>query len=137
MKAQDFGYNDHDLLMHPHTGRICFANEWVNDAEDWDTENLSIQSQFDSLEQVDYGTVRFGNKTLYQTQQAYAGTDFSTQYEEVDEHGFTSLINPSVYFASAIDEENNEYEVKWLVTNEEAEDESDACDWNDYTVRKL
>ena len=41
------------------------------------------------------------------------------------------------YVALAVDEEGNEYNVKWEITAEntsEIEDESDMCDWSKYSV---
>ena len=32
---------------------------------------------------------------------------------------------------------DEKYEIKWRIINHACDDESDACDWDDYTVRQL
>ena len=68
----------------------------------------------------DYGTVEHEGKTLKLTQQAFCGN-----YPGID-----------VYVAAAVDEEGNEYQVKWncLEGWMDMDDESDCCDWSIYTV---
>ena len=41
------------------------------------------------------------------------------------------------YRANAIDMDMKTYVVVWDIINHECEDESDACDWEKYTTRKL
>ena len=41
------------------------------------------------------------------------------------------------YFASGFDREGNAVRLIWEITNQETEDESDACDWDDFTVQPL
>lgn len=72
----------------------------------------------------EFGTVRFEGKEYALTQNAYIDTDFSLNW------------NPSIYTAHAIDEEENDYKVKWEIINHESNDESDACDWTDCTVEE-
>lgn len=68
--------------------------------------------------QTTYGTVKHGNEELVLTQQPYLnGTG----------------ENP-VYKAAAQDAAGNQYMVTWQVTDANCEDESEACDWKDYTV---
>lgn len=68
-----------------------------------------------------YGFVKYHNKTVNLNQEAfYYG------------HGY--------YMATGIDDENNEYEIRWEIMDDVAEDETDEsymCHWDDYTVRKL
>lgn len=84
-----------------------------------------------------YGTFKYQDKFLTLTQEPYADTDFTSQEEVVDEHGYAELVNQCVYFAHAIDEEEEEYKVRWEIIDHEAEEECDACDWDIYTIRKL
>jgi len=97
--------------------------------------------EFDS-EQLEkqFGTVEFEGKKLYLIQQAYA----DQKYDYI------------VYRATAIDEDGNDYLVEWNTVegwedhkigedgfcivdgcNGWCEDESNACDWDEYTVKKL
>ena len=46
-------------------------------------------------------------------------------------------IDHNHYQAVGEDEEGNEYMIKWEITNKYAEDDIDACDWEEYTVKKL
>ena len=59
------------------------------------------------------------DKKLYLSQQAYISDD-----------GLT-------YEASAIDDDENNYKIYWDVTCQDADDESDACDWDDFRVVEL
>ncbi len=67
-------------------------------------------------------TVQYYDKTLKLIQQAYLDSDLD-------------LI--PAYYATAIDDEEKLYRVRWEIINPEAEDESDTCDWNVYDVLKL
>lgn len=59
--------------------------------------------------------------TVYLTQDAFpSGTPGNEYYE-----------------AHAIDKDDNEYVMRWPVIDSQCEDASDACDWDDYTIRKL
>jgi len=85
--------------------------------------NSYLGQEFDSEKlEREFGTVEFDNKKLYLTQQPY-------------------IELGDVYRATAIDTENNVYEIEWDIKDDfdpsTDEDESDACDWNKYTVRKL
>ncbi len=71
----------------------------------------------------EHGTIYYDGMELTLTQQPYA--DNSWVYHTVG------------YFANAVDVNGNEYEIFWRITNEFAEDESDACDWTKFMVRKL
>jgi hypothetical protein len=71
-----------------------------------------------------FGTVEHNGKTLTLTQQPY----------------ITGNSECSYYEAVAEDEEENTYMVKWEITHEnpdECDDESNMCDWDDYTVTEL
>jgi hypothetical protein len=69
-----------------------------------------------------FGTVIFEGRLLYLQQDAYLDNDANGE---------------AAYFASAIDEkEEFMYEIKWQIINEDCQDESDACDWDKYYVRK-
>jgi hypothetical protein len=71
--------------------------------------------------QGEYGAVDFQGTEIIITQLPYiAGTHDVPHYK-----------------ATGIDKQGNEYMVKWLVTNPECADESEACDWTRYTVRFL
>ena len=45
------------------------------------------------------------------------------------------------YIALGEDEDGNEYLVRWEISDldnyKDLEDEGDACDWDEYTIRKL
>ena len=71
----------------------------------------------------DFGTVAWNGNTLRLQQQAYC-----------DNYGTDGAVR---YYAHAIDENGNCYRVAWDTTAawdarepEEANDESDACDWD-------
>ncbi len=66
-------------------------------------------------------TVTYKDKSLTLTQDAYRASD--THYE-----------------AHAKDADDNDYLVHWSITNESAADETDEsnmCDWDNYTVRDI
>lgn len=71
------------------------------------------------MKEIIYGCVEYEGKTLYMTQNPFASsrTDRLTEYE-----------------AAAKDDEGNCYNIFWPIVDEFAEDESDACDWEDYEV---
>lgn len=82
----------------------------------------------DSPAKEDFGTVAYKDMALKLVQQAHVADD-----------GFK-------YQAIAVDDDEQEYLVTWPVkdfyldSDEEfplPEDESEACDWHVYTVRKL
>lgn len=64
-----------------------------------------------------FGEVQHEGKTITLTQQPYLHAD--------------------TYRASGVDAAGDLYQVDWAITNPDAEDESDACDWNDYTVQHI
>lgn len=68
-----------------------------------------------------YGTVQHNDITITLTQQAY----------------LQSNGNDNWYQAAGIDADDNDYLIKWEITNPDAEDESDACDWTQYEVIEL
>ncbi len=68
-----------------------------------------------------YGTVQYKGLELTLMQQPYIEGSF---------------VNPA-YWAYAIDDDEGEYEIKWKITNPDCIDESEACDWTKYQVRKL
>jgi hypothetical protein len=71
-----------------------------------------------------FGTVEHNGKTLTITQQPY----------------ITGTSEYSYYQAVAEDDEENEYLVSWEITHEnpsECDDESNMCDWDDYTITEL
>ena len=44
-------------------------------------------------------------------------------------------IDGTAYWASAISRcSDTVFNVRWSIVNDECEDESDACDWNDYSI---
>jgi hypothetical protein len=83
------------------------------------------------LEKQEYGCVEAYGKTIVIAQQPYLsdGVPYDASYEDI------------TYEALGIDEDFNEYLITWNVTDEnfntpEALEEEDACDWEDYKVRK-
>lgn len=73
----------------------------------------------------DYGYVEYKGIKLKLNQQPYLDT--KVLYEDIY----------NGYFSIATDEENNDYQIFWEITNDECEDESCACDWSKFEVRKL
>ena len=73
---------------------------------------------------VDYGTVDYKNKTLKIMQLPYA-----------DSIGHS--CDREVYRAIAEDEQGEEFEIIWDVINPEREDQSECCDWSEFSVRKI
>lgn len=73
---------------------------------------------------MSFPKLKFNDKTLTQTQEAYlAGT-----------------LGDPYYEAAAIDADDNDYLVKWSITNVDLDnetDESNMCDWTKYTVTAL
>jgi hypothetical protein len=69
----------------------------------------------------DFGNVDFEGVTVRLTQQAYV----------VNAEG--------LYQANGVDADGNDYTVSWQAYDNwlEFEDESDACNWDKYTVQKL
>lgn len=60
------------------------------------------------------------------TQDPYCETNFLSYYQE------------PIYVATAIDGDDDEYEIRWEIINKDCEDESDTCDWeNPYLIRKI
>jgi len=74
---------------------------------------------------MDYGTVQHNGKELTITEQPYPHT-------AVDNY-----IVSDCYQAIAEDDEGNEYMVRWDIIDSDAEDESDACDWEKYSVKAV
>lgn len=73
-----------------------------------------------------FGTVTFEGKTYTLTQDAY----------------INNYLDRACYFASAADEEGNQYKVRWEIRDSfdafSNDDESDACDWfNPADVRRI
>ena len=66
----------------------------------------------------DYGTLNHKGKTLTLMQDAYLDTD-------------------NFYTAHAIDDDDNDYQIFWEIITHDCDDQSDACNWNDYSVKKL
>jgi hypothetical protein len=68
------------------------------------------------------GSVEFEGKELACLSQAYVDQDFN----------YAPAL--TYYTCKARDEEGNYYRVMWQMTNEEAEEEENCCDWDDYSV---
>jgi hypothetical protein len=47
------------------------------------------------------------------------------------------IYTDELYRACALDKDENEYIITWSITNPECQDESEACDWDNYRVRKV
>lgn len=76
---------------------------------------------------IEHGKVYYNKKELALTQEAY----------------LDGMEGENYYSALAIDEIGNEYVVKWEIKEEyfnnldALEDESDACDWEKYKIKRL
>ena len=74
---------------------------------------------------------------------SYDGEDYGTvNYKGIE----VILWHPAImhckdcecwFESKGYDKYGNSYEIRWEVTNEEAEEECDACDWDDYTVEYI
>jgi hypothetical protein len=62
----------------------------------------------------------------------------SVSYEEIE---ITFIQQPFAddenYRAQGIGSDGIDYCITWPITNHECEDESEACDWNDFRVRQV
>ncbi len=67
----------------------------------------------------DYSSLDYKGKTLTLMQDAYLDGD-------CDGNGY--------YTAHAIDDDDNDYQIFWEIINHDCEDQSSACDWNDYSI---
>ena len=75
----------------------------------------------------DFGTVTFDGIELKLTQLPYLTAVLRCGYGTMD-----------CYIASAIDPKTDKlYEIMWPIINPDCDDESDACDWTKYKVKKL
>ncbi len=72
---------------------------------------------------MEWGTVNFNGIEIVIMQQPYIS-------DYCHHHG-------QFYTATGQDAIGNNYEIAWPVINEDCEDESEACDWDDFKVRKL
>lgn len=81
---------------------------------------------------MSYGTVEFNGATLTLTQQPYMDRVMRTDSQ--GRHDY------ECYTAHATDADGNEYVVEWRIRPEwmdgDRDDESTACDWSEYAVRK-
>lgn len=68
-----------------------------------------------------FGSVEFEGRDLWLQQEPYADGNHDEPY----------------YSCHACDDAGDDYMIRWPVIDIDAADESDACDWDDYTVRKL
>ena len=69
-----------------------------------------------------HGKYEYEGKILYLTQDPY----------------LNELCNQDpAYYAHAVDYEGNEYRLRFEIICPDCEDESEACDWEKYTVTKL
>lgn len=80
-------------------------------------------------------------RTLAECEPEYGSVDWNgtkltiTQLPYIHHYvGLCSLDPPIYYLASAQDDQGFEYEIAWPCINPDCEDESDACDWNDFEV---
>jgi hypothetical protein len=51
--AKHFGYKNDDMLMNPHTGTVDLAQYWALEADEWDTEENTVEEQFATLVHVE------------------------------------------------------------------------------------
>ena len=70
---------------------------------------------------TDFGTVIHKGRAITIIQQPYLGAE--------------DRIVP-YYTAIGQDEKGNEYQIEWPDVDITVEDESDACDWGSYTVKR-
>jgi hypothetical protein len=73
------------------------------------------------MDKQEFGTVKYRGKELSLQQQPF----------------LSHRLGKDIYKAWALDEDENEYEVIWDINNPEGEDESEACDWEEYSVQAL
>lgn len=76
-----------------------------------------------------FGLVDYGYDTLYLTQDPYIDS------REIV--SFSGTYTKNIYTAHAIDHQGEDYKIIWEIIDENAEDESDACGWDEYTIKKL
>lgn len=50
---------------------------------------------------------------------------------------YDGLSDDIFYRAHAVDEDGNDYDIRWDIVNIDGDDESDACDWDCFSVRFL
>jgi hypothetical protein len=102
------------------TARPALKNDkgLINMMDDMTTVNVDgIDYELDEL--ADNGDVWYNGMRLYLLRPAYVSED------------------GDYYLAPAIDAEGNRYRVTWDVTNHDAENEDESCDWDIYEVYKV
>ena len=69
------------------------------------------------------GIIEYNNNFIFLTQQPF----LDGAYED------------AFYCASGIDENGDDYQINWEITNSDSDcdDESDMCDWDNFTITKL
>ena len=77
------------------------------------------------MKSLDFGTVEYDGAILKLIQWPYIDTDF------------TCSPNVNYYRATAIDDNEDCYKIRWDIINADCEDESEACDWEEYEVTPL
>lgn len=83
------------------------------------------QQKLDELRTTQpYGTLTHEGKTLVLINDTHYANYVGTW-----EHPF--------YEALAVSSDNILYQVKWLVTNEQADDADQACDWSQYDITAI
>ena len=75
---------------------------------------------------MDYGTVEYKGLEISLKQQPFCDTQHRNNY-----------LSRIVYQAYGEDSAGNDYLITWPITNADAEDESDCCDWEDYEVKAI
>lgn len=67
---------------------------------------------------IENGAVELNGEILVLLQQAYHnGNPTNPRYEAI-----------------AVNKEGEEYRVEWIITNQEAEEECDVCNWDSYDI---
>jgi hypothetical protein len=68
----------------------------------------------------------------------YKGLDLKLMQEPyINDQMLSGVQRRCVYEALAIDDNDDEYMVTWNVINLDCEDESEACNWDKFTVTAL
>jgi hypothetical protein len=62
---------------------------------------------------------------------------YQTEFGEVALEQDAYIYGYCYYTACAVDALGNDYCFKWDIINHECEDQSEACDWDEFTVKKL
>ena len=82
---------------------------------------MKVKRTYDVIEVDEKNFVEFEGKKIYLVNDAFAVND------AMSDCGYR-------YDANGVDKFGNEYRIVWEVTNPEATEEENQCDWDEYTV---